>query len=721
MANYYVDFSSGTNGTGSAASPWNVFTSTQSASVNAGDSVWFRRYIVPTDTKFIAWKAGTDSDNRINYIGWPFAGDEHYDIRENSLRLVWDTDSTQYAYQRRLNYIAETPAAGFVANINVHRFYISDEFGNSTNIRTAITIKNISNVTLKNCYAYIAWLPPSTNDTNWWGGVLYCEGAYYINIINSTIDGTGTTSFSRNTTLKLKNSLINFSNCNFLSGSPGVPVVSYLSSAASSYAENSILTFNTCNFSVKQSSSNIASTYSETIFYSQHHFVNCTTTFSGCTMGIDATSLVVNSNPISTDIPVSFMRFAGGSVDIQNTTTLTRQHKYTMFELMDNVSATINNVDWTVNDFVVSNMFIFLKTTINSLNLSNITGTVPYAENTSYNDTNFFAGFTSWDVITSNSITISNITNGLGYVLDASRTGGATQKVNILNLKNSLLKYEKVYTSSVTYFEALNSDIGGLFLVKKAYLLGDFIQGSTTLTNIDIKLTNSTISRIPIQIESTNLQNVNATIYNCVGAGTDLVKSNNNADYSLNLVAVRNRGFSGIGTITDRQWLNARAILNDFNNGTAQYITYETLFETSIVSRAGGAGYSIKIIKKLDNSYSAIYPNLGEDSTWIYFPLATNYTVTAYFMYTASSGALTSDDIKIGIDIMDAYSYEHTTSTLSSDNSTWSGVPESMTIIKLVSVVTIPKEQYAPVKVYLNKRLPGLIVYFDPKLTVEES
>ena len=66
MANFYVDFSAGTNGTGTAASPWNVFTATQNASVSAGDSVWFRRYLMTYDTKLMTWKGGTDTNNRIN-------------------------------------------------------------------------------------------------------------------------------------------------------------------------------------------------------------------------------------------------------------------------------------------------------------------------------------------------------------------------------------------------------------------------------------------------------------------------------------------------------------------------------------------------------------------------------------------------------------------------------------------------------------------------------
>jgi hypothetical protein len=225
---------------------------------------------------------------------------------------------------------------------------------------------------------------------------------------------------------------------------------------------------------------------------------------------------------------------------------------------------------------------------------------------------------------------------------------------------------------------------------------------------------------VPIQVQATNSQAIDATIYNCVGAGTDILQANGNTVYNLTLVASRNRGFTGIGTIADVPWVNAKAILNDFNNGTAQYISNTLSYETSTASRSGGAGYAVKIIKKLDDDLEVMYPNIGEDATWIFFPSAATYTVTGYVIYTASSGALSSTDIKLGIDIMGAYSYENTTSVLSSDDSTWTGVV-SGTIIKLTSIIAIPKEQYAPVKIYLSKRLDGLIVYFDPKLTVVEN
>jgi len=724
MANYYVDFSSGTNGTGTAASPWNVFTATENAGVSAGDSVWFRRYIVAADTKFIAWKSGTDGSTRINYIGWPITGDEYFDSREESLKAAWDGDATQYAYQRRLTYVADTPAALLVSYINVHRFYFLDDNTNNATLRMALSTKNANYIKIKNCYAYVSYLPATTNDlsASWWGGTLGCDNSGSIEVIDSTIDGSGYMSFSRSNTIKIRNSNVTFSGCTLQYGSSGIPYISYIQEAASSYALNSTLTFNNCTLNFRQTSGNVASGYSTSNFYAHQHFISCNTTFSGCTIGINNTGTNSTTNLMPINIPIACMRFGGGTLNMQSTNTSSIQNKFTMFELTDNVAATFNNVDWTIGSNTFSNIFILIRTSITSLALSNITGSVPSTGTGYYDYENFSFGFIGWDKVSDTAnITMTNMATTLGYVLDATRPNSdiVFQNKTVTDNSCAILKYNTLYVNLLRYLKVYDSDFYGVKLIQKTYVASDFIQGSS-LNAVRVTLYNSTLSVVPIQVHATNMQAIDATIYNCVGAGTDILQANGNTIYTLSLVAARNRGFTGIGTIADVPWVSAKAILNDFNNGTAQYISNTLSYETSTASRSGGAGYAVKIIKKLDDNLEVMYPNIGEDATWIFFPSAATYTVTGYVIYTASSGALSSTDIKLGIDIMGAYSYENTTSVLSSDDSTWTGVV-SGTIIKLTSIIAIPKEQYAPVKIYLSKRLDGLIVYFDPKLTVVEN
>ena len=204
MANYYVDFSAGTNGTGTAASPWNVFTSTQSAGVTVGDRVWFRRYVIAADTKFIAWKAGTDTLNRITYIGWPIAGDEYYDIREETLRATWDGDAAQYAYQRRLTYVrrALREENSFDAVVEVKIPYKLFQVFTKNNFVYAAVQKGIEIFDLNTTNSLYIKEVPNTRITTIWGNdtTLFfggIGGLFYIDYENlhadyenSTISGS---------------------------------------------------------------------------------------------------------------------------------------------------------------------------------------------------------------------------------------------------------------------------------------------------------------------------------------------------------------------------------------------------------------------------------------------------------------------------------------------------------------------------------------------------
>jgi hypothetical protein len=718
MAHFFVDFSAGSNGTGTAASPWNVFTSTQSASVSSGDSVWFRRYLMAGDTKFIAWKSGSSSASRINYIGWPIAGDTNYAAREETLKATWDGDSAQYAYQRKIAVGSSNPAALLVSFINVYRFYIYDDYTAVDSVRLALSTLNASYIRMENCYTYCTYLPDSTAAGTWYAGSLYIEGSTGIEVVNSTIDGSGSGSVSRCNTLKIKNSTVTFSGCAFKYGyaAGGAPVVSYLDDYKSSYINLSTVNFLNCSFVFQQTSGNITSSYSATIHYAYQHFVNSVTTISGCTIAINnvtnQTSFLMPSN-----IPISSFRVSGGTFTLQNSSATNIQSKMNFLSLQNMAVVSLDTVSWTITNST-SCSFIEIKSAITSLSLSNISGSVPTDGNGEIANENYFIVFIGWDRVTgSANITMNNVVGTLGYILDATRPGGATtyQSIVITGSTAPVLANNTVYVTSVGSLNLSDCSVGGFKFFQKTYASSDYIQG-TSQTQVRLRLRKCSFAKTPLQIQATNNQYFWASIYSCVGAGTDILNANGNTVYSLDLTTVRNRGFTGTGTLLDQPWISANSILNDYNNGTAQYLSYELTYETSTVARTSGAGYSVKIIKKLDDNLPVYYPNIGEDATWIYIPVAGNYTVTAYIIYTSSSGSLTTADLKLGIDIMGAYSQENTSSALSGDSSSWPGV--TGTAVKLVSSITTVKEQYCPVKLIINKRIPGLIIYFDPKVDV---
>jgi hypothetical protein len=660
MANYYVDFNAGSNGTGSSASPWNVFTSTQSASVNAGDFVWFRRILVTYDTKFVAWKAGT-AGNKITYLGWPIAGDEYFDSREESLEAVWDKDPQQYVYQIRRTFIAYTPAAALANYTNVHRFYILEDQQSNTSMRISTSTKDASFVTLKNCYLFQTYNANCTL-ADWYGGTLYCENSFSIELIKCTIDGSGSGSISKSTTIKISNSSVSFTDCTLQYGWPtgGAPIIAQINDYMSSYVKNSNVSFTNCSFNFRQTSANISSVYSTTDFYAMQHFINTITTFNGCVVKVNCATSNSITNLLPINIPIAIFRIDGGSINVQNTTTESFHNKYTMFELMNNTAATFNTVSWDLAANVISNIFIYIRTAIASLSLNTITGTILNNGSGTYETENFLFCYYS-HIASYTNVTRVNVA-AQGYVLDATRLNNATvyQSINFNENTTGLTKQNTVYTCVNNYINATNADIGGFKFMQKSYTVGDFIQGSS-MTVVNVKISKSAFSKVPIQIQNINNQCIFASIHSCSGAGTDILQANGNTVYSLFLLAVRNRGFSGMGTLSELPWINARSILNDFNNGTAQYISYDINYETSVVSRVGGAGYSVKIIKKLDDANTVVYPNLGEETTWVFFPTSGTYTITAFFIYTALSGSLVNADIKLGIDIMNSYSYEDVT------------------------------------------------------------
>jgi hypothetical protein len=90
MADYFVDFSAGSHGTGTFASPYNTLVHTSSYTLcNSSDTVWVRRNRTST------WSTGKIAPNILKagkIVGWPTATDPYYSIRPSSAQATWDPD-----------------------------------------------------------------------------------------------------------------------------------------------------------------------------------------------------------------------------------------------------------------------------------------------------------------------------------------------------------------------------------------------------------------------------------------------------------------------------------------------------------------------------------------------------------------------------------------------------------------------------------------------------
>lgn len=118
MANYFVDFSAGVDGSGTFASPYNTIVG---KTFTSSDSVWCRR-------KTLSVSSATTISQSCLYIGWPKSGDPYYSTRPSEAQSAWDGDAADYA--TITNSVVSSTSYTISNNPSIHRFYF---------LRTGIT------------------------------------------------------------------------------------------------------------------------------------------------------------------------------------------------------------------------------------------------------------------------------------------------------------------------------------------------------------------------------------------------------------------------------------------------------------------------------------------------------------------------------------------------------------------------------------------------------
>ncbi len=137
---YFVDFSAANNGDGTdgaqAGAPagvgaFNQFTSGESALLNDGDVVWFRR--TGTSNKKavdIVYGTGPTPIEKIHYLGWPVdVTDKHYvqaQATANTVKVTWDADIDLFVF------ISPVAAAWAPEYLRIARMY-AEELGAGAN------------------------------------------------------------------------------------------------------------------------------------------------------------------------------------------------------------------------------------------------------------------------------------------------------------------------------------------------------------------------------------------------------------------------------------------------------------------------------------------------------------------------------------------------------------------------------------------------------------
>lgn len=143
---HYVDCSSGTNGTGTYASPWNTITSVNSHEFSTGDDVYFKveTTCTPSAKLTIDWE-GTSEDRVI--IG-AYYGDGQFGLNGNARPIIDGNSHTVPAYNSSQGLIENaygTPTGDYLT-IQDLRINNSGNYG--------IQIGNVGNLIISNCYVY---------------------------------------------------------------------------------------------------------------------------------------------------------------------------------------------------------------------------------------------------------------------------------------------------------------------------------------------------------------------------------------------------------------------------------------------------------------------------------------------------------------------------------------------------------------------------------------
>jgi hypothetical protein len=710
MADWYVDFSAGSNGDGSTSSPWNQFTGSENSSVSSGDKVWFRRVEPSAGSKLITWKAGSSSSSRVIYIGWPKSGDAYYSSRDSGLASTWDSDTPNYTYQK-INS-SSAGAADLPSNIFIHRFYFKNEY-TSASQQKAVVIDTENNITFYNSYLYLTASPNSSYKV----GVINIDTATNINVNTTTIDYTGSTSYRYSKNFYIDNSTVTFSGCNLLFGQQGStngPDPYYWNYQHNSYAGSSTLHFYDCELTTHQSADrNTRTGYSYN--YALIHFDNTNTTFSGCVMKADSTDSYT-SYGIPNQTLVRFIQ-TNSNLYIYNSSFSSTQRQQCFVSLTSSCSVTVSGFEWTATTAPQNYLFEILG--CNSASLTSISGSVR-AGNGDVTDSNYFIITDDMSYLTSTDVSINDVNSSLGNVLINNRD--ATKPDVTLNTSSSVLHNFNLFITRLNSLTTTSGTYRGISIANFSESSGYYIYGGISKV-LKISAETSGFTGTALTIDESFSDTLILNVKYCDGV-SKVFDDRSNTDYTGIFNIRRNTGFTSFGDVNTTEDVLTKVynVMNSYDNGATHFLNATTSYKTCNIYRESGAGYSVDIEYNTTSNISIYYPVEFEDNTWIYLPSTGSYNIIGYVAYsTTDSNTLSTGDLNQIVECMNDVPVKFTTTVLATDSSsTWHNIPTGGSInnyyVKLTTQIEVTKSQYCPVRLEINKRLSDMHVYFDPKL-----
>ena len=709
MADWYVDLSASSNGDGSTSSPWNQFTSTENASVNAGDRVWFRRI---TSSKTLSLKAG-DTNNSIYYIGWPKPGDDFYDIRDSGLATNWDLDSNDYYNCHRL--VDSSPVLSTASYTELHRFYVKNTRNYYTGRPLSLQCNNITHLNIKKCKvdktmaydyykssSYRTLVIQSSDNITFEDSYIYAPTAY-------GDKGCCFCYIKDSSNIQFNDTIIQISADNRCYTSYLTIDQSYISTIT-----NSSTVFDNCTFVWDRRTSSHANTTGsvlvEILVYNHSNV-----TINDCNITTNSTDY---GNVLPNYALVSLFSGQGNvNITISNTTFNADSPNCSLLCIGDNCIATLTNVDWTATTTPTALLVVDTENT--NLTLTNISCDVldssPSITGFSYFIVTRYVGF----INVPEHIQFNNITN-LNKCMILER--GRDTPVNIdANPSHPYNKLGYVLTRASKLNLQPGYECSSVYLYYNTEDSNNYIYGSEKSLNIEAN--QITFLNSALGFNTTYNRPLYANITLCSGINNEynIINPKPTNTYIGCVKLIRNSGFKGLGWYPNSANFELFSTFNNFDEGTTTYVSHQSVYKTDIAKRDSGAGYSIKLqYNQTEDDVEITYPQRGYDMTWLYLPASGTHTANAYIAYTVSGTyTLTSDDVYTNTFVINDYPIKVKSDNFIIDNSsTWHDLPADANYLKLVSQIYVTRPQYCPIELVLEKNLPDLKVYFDPKVEV---
>jgi len=732
MADYFIDFSASSNGDGSSSSPWNQFTSSENSSVNAGDKLWFRRVDPGDNNKYIAWKAGTSSTNRIYYIGWPKENDAFYTSRPSSMRSAWDPDSETYTIQSTNS--GSTILANLTSYIEIHRFKFSHNYTNYNASAPAVKIDGKNNINI-----YTSILRCYTSSTNANAAVCFINNSSNI-VFNDCYlkqDNNATsTSYLYSENFKINSSTVTFNDTEF-----SWDTVDHINDTRKMYVY--VSTSTSCTY-IKDSTC---------VFKGGSFKLYCSTTTINATTYTAVTNILNNATVTMSGTNVYFYNEAASTAATYNTNTAplfnveNASFKYIQSSVNWPNSTTGGSAsflrsrgasDLYINSVEITNLkhtcasFLSIYDNFNTLSLTSISGSITLPASNKLDKSPYFLGLKNYNYVENNA-TISGVNiQGSAIIYDMSRDTDSISKTLVVDNTSNIFKNIKniaLITSNTDNLIFKKVSFDTVVLMISTYNNYNFLIGQSnghTKNYVFESCTTNCSTNALLNIFSNNnnvaycRHSLDIKVIGC--SGNSYIIQNNIGTYdfkptNFKLYSKYNTNFTNnINEAPDKYELTT--LNDDYASDTLITETEGYYLKTSLVAREGGAGFSNYVkVKTGILKYQFKFPAQGEDTLWVNIPNPGTYTITAYLLHVGSNTLANNDVVLIAEKYETTYQPVSSTSLLT-DSSTWKPSLTNSTPYKLTANITVSYGQFIPIYFYINNTNTDNSFYFDPQLTV---